>query len=868
VTASLADRLRAALAERYTLERELGHGGMATVFLAVDLKHDRHVAIKVLPPELSKAIGPERFQQEIRLTAGLRHPHILPVLDSGEADGLLYYVMPYVEGESLRDRLAREARLPVDDALAIAREVADALSYAHGRGVIHRDIKPENILLGAGHAVVTDFGIARAVTAAGGDSLTQTGLAVGTPAYMSPEQASAEPVDGRSDLYSLSCVVYEMLSGGPPFTGPTAHAVLSRRLTEPPPDLAPKGPVPSGVARAIKRGLATQPADRFGDVQEFAAAIGAVPATLPARRTIALAATVLVLLVAGVVLVTRRDSGAAERPFVRRVLTQVTAGAGLEQWPAWFPDGARLVYSAETDGYLHLVERVLETGQERTLTRGRRDDIQADVAPGGAQVAFVRAGLPGGRLQPTDVQGWYSEGGDIWVVDPATGAESLLVRDAFNPAYAPDGARLAFDAEFAGPRRIWTTDARGRNPQQLTTDSSEAVVHAAPAWSPDGKRIAFRLIENTESDIAVIDVATRAVVRVTDDNVVDLDPVWSATGEWLYYCSLGGGGLNLWRVHMNPRGGPAGPAEQLTTGAGNDLQPAVASRTGRLAFTVLAINSDLWRLPVSPVTAQPTGPPESFVATTREDSRGAWSPDGRLVAFNSDRLGDMSIWVRDVAAGTDRQLTRGPGGDYQPNWSPDGSRIAFFSARAGTNDIWTVDVATGALTQLTSGPAMETNPFFSPDGRRVVYHSDRTGRIEAWVVEVDGSGARQLTTAGARGHFMRWSDDGRFVFVRSGAGTRERPVLRIDVATGVAEPALPGGSHISFSPDRSLVLDVIGHRVLWAYPASGAPARRVLEFPDPDARIDYPVWSPDGRWVLFDRGAPRGGDVWVLEESP
>ncbi|HXV90856.1 MAG TPA: protein kinase [Gemmatimonadales bacterium] len=876
----LLDRLGQALAGRYALERELGRGGMATVYLARDVRHDRPVAIKVLAPDLAAVIGSERFLREIRLTAGLRHPHVLPVLDSGDADGLLYYVMPYVEGESLRDRLLRETQLPVSEALAIAREVADALSYAHGRGVIHRDIKPENILLEAGHAVVADFGIARAVSAAGGDRLTQTGLAIGTPAYMSPEQASAEPVDARSDVYSLSCVVYEMLAGSPPFAAPTAHAVLARRLTEQPPDVtAARRAVPAPVARAIATGLAPLPADRFSDARHFAEALSAAtgPASGQARadrrpggwQKVAFAVVAVAVVAAGALLVARRrpDGAGDSEPLLRRSITQVTAGAGLEQWPSWYPDGARLVYSAEVDGFLRLVERAPDTGVERPLTGGARDDIQATVAPGGGQVAFVRSNLPGGRLQPSDVLGWYGEGGDIWVLDPATGVETLLVRDAFNPAYSPDGARVAFDAEFAGPRRIWTTDARGRNPQQVTTDSSEAVVHTSPAWSPDGARLAFRLIENTKSDIAVIDLATRAVVRITDDNVIDLDPVWSAAGDALYYCSSGGGGVNLWRVRMTPGGGPAGPAEQLTTGAGNDLQPAVAPGSGRVAFTILAINSDLWRLPVSPATGQPTGEPEAMVATTREDSRGAWAPDGRLVAFNSDRQGDMNIWVHDVATGTDRQLTRGPGGDYQPAWSPDGARIAFFSARAGTNDIWTVDVATGALTALTSSPAMETNPVFSPDGRRVAYQSDQTGRLEVWVVESDGSGARQLTTVGAGGHFMRWSDDGRFVFVRSDAGTPERPVLRVDVASGAVEPALPGGSHLSFSPDRSLVLDVTGHKVLWVYPANGGPRRRVFEFADADSRIDYPVWSPDGRWILFDRGTPRGGDVWVMEES-
>src|SRR5881398_3244428 len=213
-------RLQAALADRYTIERELGRGGMATVYLAQDRKHHRQVGIKVLKPELAAALGPERFLREIETAARLNHPHILPLHDSGEATGLLYYVMPYVEGETLRNRLDRAGQLPVAEAVQIVREVADALSHAHSHDVVHRDIKPENILLEAGHAVVADFGIARAITAAGGEQLTATGLAVGTPAYMSPEQAAGDSVlDGRSDVYALGCVLYEMLAGEPPFTG-------------------------------------------------------------------------------------------------------------------------------------------------------------------------------------------------------------------------------------------------------------------------------------------------------------------------------------------------------------------------------------------------------------------------------------------------------------------------------------------------------------------------------------------------------------------------------------------------------------------------------------------------------------------------
>ncbi len=288
-------RLTAALADRYRIERELGQGGMATVYLAEDLKHHRKVAIKVLRPELAAVIGADRFLREIETTANLRHPHILPLYDSGtvtvEGRGsrveplpstldsrpstLLYYVMPLVEGESLRDRLTRQKQLPIDEALTIAREVADALGYAHSRGVIHRDIKPENILLEGGHAVVADFGIARAVSSAGNDKLTQTGMSVGTPMYMSPEQASGDSnLDGRTDLYSLACVLYEMLGGQPPFTGPTAEVVTRQHmLTEAAPITNLRPTVPPEVAGALARSLAKNPADRYNPVAQFADAL-------------------------------------------------------------------------------------------------------------------------------------------------------------------------------------------------------------------------------------------------------------------------------------------------------------------------------------------------------------------------------------------------------------------------------------------------------------------------------------------------------------------------------------------------------------------------------------------------------------------
>jgi eukaryotic-like serine/threonine-protein kinase len=305
--ADLHDGLAAQLRSRYTIERELGRGGMATVYLARDLRHDRPVALKVLHPELAATLGPERFLREIRLAARLQHPHILTVLDSGDAAGQLWFAMPYVEGETLRDRLRREGQLPLDDALRIARETADALDYAHQHGVIHRDIKPENILLAGRHALVADFGIARALGAGGAagaaaptreQRLTETGMSVGTPAYMSPEQASGDrEVDARSDLYSLGCVLYEMLAGEPPFTGPTAQAILLRKFTENPRLLrAIRDTLPEPIEQAVAKALARSAADRFSSAAEFRrvlepAQTASVIATPTATPTVAFPAT-------------------------------------------------------------------------------------------------------------------------------------------------------------------------------------------------------------------------------------------------------------------------------------------------------------------------------------------------------------------------------------------------------------------------------------------------------------------------------------------------------------------------------------------------------------------------------------------------
>jgi TolB-like protein len=426
----LLDHLKTALADRYRVDREIGRGGMAHVFLAHDLKLDRPVAIKVLRPDLAAVLGGDRFLREITLAAKLEHPHILGLYDSGEADGILYYVMPYVEGESLRDRLNREKQLPVDEALQISREVADALSFAHARGVIHRDIKPENILLRAGHAVVADFGIARAVDAAGGERLTETGVTLGTPTYMSPEQAAgSQDLDGRSDLYALGCVLYEMLAGQPPFTGPTVESMIHQHLAVEPPNVTSIRPaVPSWVAAALQRSLAKTPADRFNPVAQFSDALRAgAPTPLavaesartarsPLRLGLIVAGVLAVIAVAWFVGRTQLRSGATNYERIAVLpLDNQTGDSGQ----AFFADGmARELIGVLTDAGVHVLGyRAAASYRHSTLPVSRI-----------AEELSVDAIVTGTVLQAGDVVQVAVE-----LIDPSND-ESLWARTFSRPA--------------------------------------------------------------------------------------------------------------------------------------------------------------------------------------------------------------------------------------------------------------------------------------------------------------------------------------------------------------------------------------------------------------------------------------------------
>ena len=870
-----AARLAAALADRYRIERELGQGGMATVYLAHDVRHDRKVALKVLRAELAAVIGAERFLAEIKTTANLQHPHILPLFDSGTADGFLFYVMPYVEGESLRDRLSREKQLPIADALRVATETASALDYAHRHGVVHRDIKPENILLHDGQALVADFGIALAVsTAGGGKRMTETGMSLGTPHYMSPEQAMGErEITPRSDVYALGCVLYEMLLGEPPFTGPTAQAVVAKVMTEKPaPIVARRDRVPVYVEAAVLTALEKLPADRFGTAAEFAAALVGTdprahgrtdaPRARAGARPLALVVAGIGLLAAGFVLATV-VSGRGGPPiagFARAV--KVTYDRGLEIMPALSPDGRTVAYAAGTSAAMRVFVRQVAGGRAIPLTS---DTAEVEWEPrwsaDGSRILFLARG---------GVFSAPSSGGDPRPEIPAPAVGYVATAD-----WSPDGRTIAYtigDSLF-----LWSEQRRAR---------LVATVHdpALCRWSPDASLIAcasgnsFYLAPGlvfanlSPSRLVVVRVKDGAVSTVTDSVSLNQSPAWSGDGRWLYFVSDRYGPKDILAERVASDGRAAGAPVRLTTGLG--AQSISLSADGsRVAYAPLVASANIWSIPF------PAHPPVPAVGAAQVTSGDqiiedfSASRDGRWLAYHSDLTGKGQAYRVALPHGAPERLTADQYDDYAPALSPDDREVAFHSWRSGSRDVFVQPLDGGALQQVTASPRQEIIARWKPDGTALVY-SDLNPPGGIWISRRRPDRSWEAPVERLKfGYWPGWSPDGRWLVFSHSVDGGVISVVPVDsgperVLVDPARPSGVRGEMPTWSADGATVYfkshDATGTAFAWAVPAAGGTPRLLVRFDDPSQPSYRPELVVSGNRIYFTI-EDRQADVYVME---
>jgi Tol biopolymer transport system component len=772
---------------------------MASVYLCEDLKHDRKVALKLLKPELAAVLGAERFVVEIKTTASLQHPHILPLFDSGTADGFLFYVMPFIEGETLRDKLNRETQLGVDEAVRIAREVLDALQYAHEHGIVHRDVKPENILLHGGHAMVADFGIALAVSAAAGGRMTETGLSLGTPHYMSPEQATAEKeITARSDVYSLASVLYEMLAGEPPHTGGSAQAIIMKIIAEPvKPVAALRKSVPPNVAAAVAKALEKVPADRFDSAKAFGEALGnpaytsersaaAANHAMAGSRGVSLSVfAASMVLVTGIAVVAtwwtmarRADVPVAVQFSFSTIPNQplsVTAGRNL----ALSPDGRTLVLStADSTGRYRLFSRAIDDLRLQPIP-GTEDASWPVFSYDGRSIAFVvgrelmKIPLAGGVRTPLAEIGTYhgASWGPNGIIVSSDGKLVLVPNDggAPAPALAGDGVSGAWPVLLAGGKSVLYATTLGPDGTlavaDLATGHKTKIGLTGIAIGVAGGELVFATADGA---LRAVPFDARRFREMGTGSVVVGDVARNGNGEVKAALSAQGtlaylaGGGQAQPVLVDMRGGarplpvPPGTLTSVRVSP-NGLRVAVdLSSNGRADIYVFDLKS---------------GAQQRVTSDGASNIRPAWSPDGTRILYRKTAAdGKSTLWWQPAdLSGAAEQLIASAGKDiWQGELTPDGKTVVYRTGSLASADIWYRRVSGDTAEKgIATAKFSENAPRISPDGRWVAYSSDVSGSNQVYVQPFPGPGA-QIPVSVSGGTVPIWSRDSRRLFFFNG----------------------------------------------------------------------------------------------------
>jgi serine/threonine-protein kinase len=886
--------LAAALAPRYRIERELGAGGMATVYLARDLKHERDVALKVLRADVGAAVGADRFLAEIRTTAQLKHPHILPLFDSGSAESVLFYVMPFIDGESLRERLRRTGRLPIGEAVRVLRQLADALAHAHARGVIHRDVKADNVLMSDRHVYLADFGIARALAAhAAGQTVTGTGLMVGTPGYMAPEQVVGGAVDHRTDIYAFGALAYELLAGSPPFTGNSQEVVAAQLTRSPDVVTRHRLDTPPALAAMVMRCLQKEPAERWQSTGDLLAVLDSIatPDVVPplpreqasrARATYIAAALLAVASSAAAWYFVHARSTSPSLVIGR--ITHVTSEPGLELDPALSPDGRTIAYAAGPPGRMRIYVRQIAGGRRVPLTDDSFGDAASQRWPQWSSDA-ARIVFQGGRQQ---LSARTTSGAPMLYHAPALGGTPRRVLGsvadglALSPSWSPDGTRIV----FGGTDGLFVVPADGDGIPRLLVPGAE--LHS-PRWSANGSRIAYvkggfvftfgeeSLGNVSTSTILVAAPETGRVNQITNGEGLDTNPVWMPDGRTLLFVSTRGGGRDIYSIRLTAQGQAEHEPERLTSGL--DAHTISLTNDGRLlAYSSYTPSANVWsiRIPINGVAS--VADAEQVTFGNEKIEKLTVSPDGQWLAYDSDRNGQTDIWKVRIPGGAPEQVTRGPNHKFVNDWSPDGREIVFHTIRDGQRDVFVVS-ADGIRTEpVATSPVEEQHAAWGPDGNTIIFDvTPSLGAANHWqahIVTRARRGAawgapRQLTRNGSSD--PKWSPDGRLIAycvrgqlrVIAPDGSGERVLVDARAEGEQPEPAYPLWSRDSqtiyykaYDRDR--------HSTIWSVPAGGGTPRLLVRFDDPSRRSLRREFAADGQRFYF-TVARDESDIWAME---
>ena len=852
-------QLLRSLADRYTIERELGRGGMATVYLALDARHHRHVAVKVLHPELSAVIGSERFLKEIEVTAGLQHPHILPLFDSGDVEGQLYYVMPYIEGETLRARLEREHQLPVDDAIRIATEVASALEYAHKRHVVHRDIKPENILLHDGAALVADFGIALAVQDAGGERMTQTGLSLGTPQYMAPEQAMGDKgVGPRADIYALGAVTYEMLVGEPPFTGTTAQAIVAKMLTDDPaPPSRQRRAIPPALEDAVLRALEKLPADRWPTAQAFADAMH-VTATAPRptdRRATRgapwgwMAAAVACALAAWAWL--RPHSTAPTFPPSRLAIVAPGAGSpGNGRLVDISPDGEHVVFTTFSL-FPKAVGNLLQLDHEQPAPlQGLQGGIDLHFSADGRYVYFGDVGHS--QLQRASVDGGPAV--------PVRGVPSApFIADA------PDGSMWISSTSL----EIFRVAPDGTVEKRLSNVKPRLTVAIMQIFR-DGKTGLVKDYNGADGQLALLDLESGTLTPLFDFPVVEAR---YAVGLLVFVRNDGS-------LHAIPFDGDA----HRPTGRSVQIGDNVSLTGSGIAQIALATNGTLVYTPAQPrevMLVDRSGKETSLTTERRNFHMPRFSPDGGTIALDFPSADGRDVWTLDRATGALSRVTADRDA-HDPVWSRDGRELFYTSIRrGGTFGVYRTRPGSGLVSRVVMDGRLAFTGVPLPDGHSLITQAlDLTPGSQGDLVRID-SGGRLIPIVAERDDegYPDVSPDGRWLaFASTLSGEPEVYVRSLVGDVEQVQISTAGGNEPMWSHDGKELFyraEVDGHARLIAASIERGPSLRVTrrtplftmdEYDSAQPHANYDV-SPDGKSFVMIHRAPSGRLV-VIQNLP